>query len=575
VGANARQVRIDACGLDLNSEAVAGMSKADQQRIGAAGGVSRRQLLRMGAWAGLALAGRVLARADRCPQLATAGQSEQTPQPGGTLTMWIGADPPNFDVHQNSTHVTQHVTAPCYNNLVQYDPLSPNRIIPDLAERWEVTPDGMRYTFHLVQGVKFHDGQPFTSADVKVSLDRIRQPPAGVVSLRREAFEAVDDILAPDLSTVIVVLKQPNASLLAQLAGGHMAIYPRHVLDKEGDMKRTIVGTGPFKLKKYSRGLSIELERNPDYFVQGRPYLDGMTIFIIPDPNSAYAAFRTGRLLMLRLLEVSLGKRLEQELGAKVVLQRTAGYRFRAFHMNVSRRPWDDIRVRQAVSLAIDRQASIRVVSDGEGVVGGCMPPTSTWGLAKEELQSVPGYGPDIEANRVRGRQLLAQAGFPEGFKTSMLTRLRPSAERLAVFLRDQLAKIGIEASLDVQENASAYDAMHRKVFDTAPWEAAFAVADPDSVFSEFFVCKAVRNYASLCLPDVDELFRQQSQTLNPRERQKLVHEMERRVLHSHGCLLLHWGNYLTAHWPQVRNWIQHPSLYNNQRMQDVWLAKV
>jgi peptide/nickel transport system substrate-binding protein len=558
---------------DLSTKGAVGMSKP--HHLAAGREFSRRQLLRMGAWAGLAAGSGVFSGANRWPRLTEAGVSEQTPRSGGTLTMWIGADPPNFDVHQNNTYITQHVTAPCYNNLVQYDPLNPTRIIPDLAERWEVTPDGMHYTFHLVQGVKFHDGQPFTSADVKASLDRLRQPPAGVISIRQEAFAAVDDILAPDPSTVIVALKQRNASLLENLAGGHMAIYPRHVLDKEGDMKKVIVGTGPFKLKKYTRGVSVELERNPDYFVKGRPYLDAMTVLIIPDPNSAYAAFRTGRLLMLRLLDASLGKRVEQEFSDKVVLQRTIGYRFRAFHMNVSRQPWDDMRVRQAVSLAIDRQASIRVVSDGEGAVGGCMPPTSAWGLSMEALQSVPGYGPDIEGNRLRARQLLAQAGFPEGFRTTMLTRRQPATERLAVYVKGQLAKIGIEASLDVQETASAYDAINRRAFDTAPWETAFAVADPDSVFSEFFVCKAARNYSSLCLPEVDELFMQQSQTLNPGERKKLVHEMERRVLHSHGSLLLHWGNYLTAQWSQVHNWIQHASLYNNQRMQDVWLAKV
>jgi peptide/nickel transport system substrate-binding protein len=225
--------------------------------------------------------------------------------------------------------------------------------------------------------------------------------------------------------------------------------------------------------------------------------------------------------------------------------------------------------------LAIDRQASIRVVSDSEGAVGGCMPPTSLWALSTEELVSIPGYGPDIEVNRARARQLLAEAGFADGFKTTMLTRRVSSSERLAIYLKDQLSKIGIDASLDVQETASAYDILNRRAFDTAPWETAFAVADPDSVFSEFFVCQAARNYSMLCLPEVDQLFKQQSQTLNPDARKKLVHEMDRLVLHSHGSLLPHWGNYLTAHWPQVRNWVQHPSLYNNQRMQDVWLAKL
>ena len=536
--------------------------------------ISRRQLLQIGAFIGLGLGSSVGSQVPDWTRLAAAGQAEQTPRAGGILTMWIAADPPNFDVHQNSTYVTQHVTAPCYNNLVQYDPLDPERVIPDLAERWEVSPDGQRYTFQLRPDVRFHDGQPCTSADVKVSLDRIRQPPAGVISIRQEAFEAIDDVLTPDPSTVIIALKQGNASLLGNLAGGHMAIYPHHVLEKEGDMKKVMVGTGPFKLKKYTRGVSVELERNPDYFIRGRPYLDGITIFIMPDPNSAYAAFRTGRLLMLRLLEMNLGKRVEQELGEKVILQRTAGYRFRAFNLNTTRKPWDDLRVRQAVSLAIDRQASIRLVSDGEGAIGGSMPPTGAWSLSPEELRGIAGYAPDVEANRARARQLLTEAGFPDGFKTTMLVRRVTPSERLAVFLKDQLSKIGIEATLDVQETATAYDAINRRAYDTAPWETAFAVADPDSVFSEFFVCKAARNYALLCLPEVDELFRQQSQTLNTAERKKLVHEMDRRILHSYGSIMLHWGNYLTTQWPQVRNWLQHPSLYNNQRMQDVWIAK-
>jgi peptide/nickel transport system substrate-binding protein len=545
-----------------------------QPRLAKEARISRRQLMRMGAWAGLGLGSSVFGRADRWTRPVAAGQTEQNPRAGGTLTMWIAADPPNFDVHQNSTYVTQHVTAPCYNNLLQHDPLNPNRIIPDLAEGWEVSPDGKRYTFHLIPEVTFHDGRLCTSADVKMSLDRLRQPPAGVISLRQEVFEAVDDILTPDPLTVIIALKQGNASLLENLAGGHMAIYPQHIIEKEGDMKKVIVGTGPFRLKKYTRGVSVELERNPNYFVKERPYLDGITLFIMPDPNTAYAALRTGRLLMLRLLDMNLGKRVAQELSDRVIVQRTTGYRFRALHLNTSREPWVDLRVRQAVDLAIDRSACIREVADDEGAIGGCMPPTSAWALAPGDLHSIPGYGPDIKANRTRARQLLAEAGLADGFKTTMLTLQEPSSERLAAHLKDQLAQIGIEATLDVQETAAAYDILNRRAFDTAPWETAFAVADPDSVFSEFFICQAARNYAMLCLPEVDELFRQQSQVLDPQERKKLVREMDRRILHSHGSLLLHWGNYLTTQWPQVRNWVQHPSLYNNQRMQDVWLAR-
>jgi peptide/nickel transport system substrate-binding protein len=538
------------------------------------GHLSRRQFLRVGTRAGLGLAAGAMSGAVPWPQQVWAQQTSDASRAGGVLTMWIGGDPPNFDVHQNSTYLTQHITAPCYNNLVQYDPLDPKRIVPDLAERWEVSPDGRRYTFYLVKGVRFHDGKPFSSADVKVSLDRMRQPPSGVISIRREAFAAVDDVQTPDASTVVVLLKQPNPSLPAQLAGGHMSIYPKHVLEAQGDMKKVIVGTGPFKLKKYTRGVSVELERNPDYFVQGRPYLEGITLYIMPDPNSAYAAFRTGRLLLLRFLELGLGKRAEQELGHQITLQRTRGLGFFAFNMNTKRKPWDDPRVREAASLAIDRRTSITAVSEGEGELGGFLPPSSLLALPTEELTAIPGYGTDLEANRARARQLLTEAGFPDGFKTTMLTRKLPLSEKLSVYVKDQLAKIGIQATLDVQESAAAFDILNRRGFDTAPWWTAFAVDDPEAVFSEFYTCEAARNYASLCLPEVDQLFQQQSQALDPEQRKRLVHEMERTLLQSHGSSVLHWHNYLTGHWPQVRNWVQPPSLYNNQRLQDVWLAK-
>jgi peptide/nickel transport system substrate-binding protein len=433
---------------------------------------------------------------------------------------------------------------------------------------------GCSISFYLAKGVTFHDGKPFSSADVKLSLERIKQPPDGVISIRREALAAVEDIQTPDAWTVIVTLKRPNPSLLANLAGGHMSIYPKHVVEAQGDMKKVVVGTGPFKLKKYTRGVSVELERNADYFVKGRPYLDAITIYIMPDPNSAYGALRTGRLLMLRFLELGLGKRAEQELAGQIVIQRTAGIGFYTFNMNTRRRPWDDIRVRQAVSLAIDRRTSIAVVSEGEGEIGGYIPPSSPWALPAEELVSIPGYGPDVEANRARAKQLLAEAGFPDGFKTTMLTRKLPISEKLSVFMKDQLAKIGIQATLDVQESAAAFDILNRRGFDTAPWWTAFAVADPDAVFSEFYTCDAARNYPSLCLPEVDQLFQEQTQTLEPEAHRRLVREIDRKLLQAQGSSMLNWHNYLTGHWPQVRNWLQHPSLYNNQRMQDVWLAK-
>jgi peptide/nickel transport system substrate-binding protein len=552
------------------------MSIETQQHRTLSKHLSRRDLLRAGLWgsAGWAVWSMAPQRSiiPVGPTLASAGEQ---PRAGGTLLMWTQGDPPNFDLHQNSAFVVNWPMSPCYNQLVRFDPLDQSKIIPDLAERWEMAPDGKSYTFSLHKGVKFHDGKPLTSLDVKTSLDRIRQPPEGVVSPRAEAFSAVEAIESPDDFTVTIRLSRPNPSLMANLAQGWMAIYPKHVLDKEGDMKKVVVGTGPFKLKRYTRGVSIELEKNPDYFVQGRPYLDGITLYIVPDFGTAYAAFRTRRLLLMSLTLESTAHQAESDLGNRVVIHKVPQLSMRpTVNLNTKRKPWDDIRVREAVSLAIDRQAAIRMITDNEGVIGGFMPPGGPWALPSEEIQKIPGFGPNKTADIERAKQLLAEAGHGGGIKTTLLTRMGAQYERISVFLKGELAKIGIDANLDVKETAAAYEVLNSRSFDVAPWATGAALDDPDAIFGEHYTCDAVRNYAQLCIPEVDALYQQQSQTLDVEERKRLVHEMERKALLGFGRIMTHWRMQFVGHWPEVRNYSPHISIYNNQRFQDVWLAR-
>jgi peptide/nickel transport system substrate-binding protein len=325
-------------------------------------GLTRRDLLRAGLRGTVGVAGATFLIRHSVPWFSpTVAHAADQPRSGGTLTMWTQGDPPNFDLHQNSTFMVNWAMAPCYNQLVQFDPLDPTKVIPDIAERWEMAPDGKSYTFSLHKGVKFHDGKVLTSADVKVSLDRVREPPSGVVSPRAEAFAAVEEIQTPDEATVIIRLSRPNPSLLDNLAQGWMAIYPKHVLEKEGDMKKAVVGTGPFKLKRYTRGVSIELEKNPDYFVKGRPYLDGITLYIIPDFGTAYAAFRTKRLLYMSFQLESTAHQAQAELAKQIVIQKVPGLSMRpVLNFNTTRKPWDDVRVREAVSLVLDREVPSR-----------------------------------------------------------------------------------------------------------------------------------------------------------------------------------------------------------------------
>jgi len=508
-------------------------------------------------------------------QTSAPGQpAEEKPRYGGVLTAWTAADPPNYDVHQNSTYQVLHPLAPCFNLLVKFDPMDPNKVVGDLAERWEISPDGKIYTFYLKRGVKFHHGKPFKAEDVKANFERIANPPRGMVSPRKGVFQVVDAIETPDDYTVKFILKRPNPSLLTNIAQGWNVIYPKDLLESRPDMKTTVIGTGPFKFKEHIRGVSIELVKNTEYHVAGRPYLDGIKYFIIPDPNTALSAFISGQLLMYRPNLQADADEAKRQLGDKIVIQKVQGYLFDTVNMNAQRAPWNDERVRLAVSMAIDRSAAITVLAQGEGTVGGYMPPGGRWELPKEELQKVPGYRPNKAQEIEEAKRLLAQAGYPNGFKTTLLTRKGADYEPLSVFLKDQLAKIGIDAVLDVQETGTAFDRLNRRDFDMAPWVHAIAVDDPDAIYAEFYLCNAERNYSNVCVPEVDQIFERQSQTMDPNERRQLVWEMERRALVGNAKIVVDWRFERTIHWAKVRNYKRHPSLYNNFDFQDVWLAE-
>lgn len=492
---------------------------------------------------------------------------------GGVLTFNLNADPPNFDPISNTTSGVIWGFGPAYNGLVVYDPLNPDKIIGDLAESWDVSPDGKTYTFKLLKGVKFHDGKPMTSADVKYTFDLVRNPPQGVVSVRKSLLAVVDSIEAPDDYTVRFLLKQPSPSLLVNLASGWMVVLPKHVLQEKGDMKKDVVGTGPFKFKEYIRGTSIELVKNPDYHVKGRPYLDGIKAFIIPDPTTVFANFRTGQILLFPTITAEDGRRAEQEVGDKVVIQNTASTSFVGMMYNTKVKPWDDIRVRQAACLAIDRATALKITLQGDGVLGSLMVP-GPWSLTASELATVPGYGLDVEANLAAAKKLIADAGFPNGFKTTVLVRNIVPFQGVGVFVKEQWAKLGIEVTLDIRETAVYLDAMSKREFQCSPYGASYQANDPDAGFSDFVTCNGSVNYTQFCNADTDSLYNKQSQTVNVEERKKLVNQMDLAALKSYALFLMYWRGRTLGLSRRVRDMKVHPNLDHNFRMQNVWLSK-
>ena len=505
---------------------------------------------------------------------ATAAPDAAPPQYGGVLTRGVTGEPANFDPFSNTSSFTLNVVAACYNSLVMFDPLNPDKVIGDLAEAWEVSPDGKAYTFKLVKNAKFHDGVPMTSADVKYTFDTVRTPPPGVTSVRKSLFASVDSIETPDDYTVRFNLKRINPSFLTTLATGWFVVAPKHILEKTGDMKKDVIGTGPFKLKEYVRGTSIELVKNPDYHVKGRPYLDGMKFYTIPDTTTMFANFRTGQILYYDGMTGDEARRAEKEFGDKVLIQSSSSFIGDPFTMNSKRKPFDDIRVRKALSLAVDRGEALKVVNQGDGAVAGLLP-AGLWGLPSNELEKMPGWSKNIEANRAEAKKLLAEAGYPNGFSTTILARKAAGThETRAVFLADQFAKIGVQAKVDIQETAAYNDTLSKRNFDIATTVIASLANDPDFLLGDYYTCEGGQNWSGVCIPEVDELFVKQSQTLDPAERKKLVNQLEVAAINGFGTVNLYFKGKFMGTSRQVHNLLMHPEPDNNRRMQDVWLSK-
>jgi peptide/nickel transport system substrate-binding protein len=350
-----------------------------------------------------------------------AAQAAETPRQGGVLLAAIGADAPSLDPHQESIFATLQMVAPLYSTLLQFDPANYPKIIGDAVTEWKIARNGLTYTFKIRPGVKLHDGSPLTAADVKATYDKIVFPPEGVRSVRMNAYSAVARIEAPDPITVVFKLKFPSASLFDNLASPWNVIYPKKYLDKDLNyFMKNVVGSGPFKFKGYTRGATFEGERNPDYFIKDRPYLDGYKFFISPETSVRAAAIRSGRAhIEFRDMPNAEVDAIKRQLGDKVAVQEVSATGRWGIALNNTIKPFNDVRVRKALNLGIDRYTGSKVLFPLTGLrdVGGLMRPGTEWALPPAELERFAGFGKDREKNRTEARRLLAEAGYPNGLK--------------------------------------------------------------------------------------------------------------------------------------------------------------
>jgi len=506
----------------------------------------------------------------------------QTPKPGGSLTLRLREDLPHgFAINESPTISTMWPAMPCLSNLVLFDPMKPvhsvETIIPELAERWSWQDGYRKLVFSLRSGVKWHDGKPFSATDVKATLDLLREAPDAPGKLRlnprREWWANVEAVEAPDPQTVVFRLHRPQPSLLLLLASGYTPIYAAHV--PPASYRTGCVGTGPFKLKEWRTGEFVEYVKNPDYFIKGRPYLDGLRYLLVTDRGTAMAALQAGR------VDVSFPgdttKPMADQLKSavpKLVITPVSASVLDHLIFNTRKPPFDSPKLREAVSRAMDRRAYAAAVYHGGAVLGASMPPKpyGVWGLAESDLRALPGYGNPAD-EKAKARAMLAEAGFGPSnpLRLGLLTRNLPAFADLGAFVVSELRRVGIDASMKQIDTTQWYPLQSRGEFQIGTDRNGLEPDDPDANFYEFFGCKSSRNYSGYCNEEIARLIDQQSQELDPKKRLALVHQLQIKLEQTAVRPVLGWRlDYFTM-WPHVKNLVPHHSIYGWGRMQEVW----
>jgi peptide/nickel transport system substrate-binding protein len=510
----------------------------------------------------------------------------QAPKPGGILKLVHREDlPQGFAIHESATNSVTWPAMPCYSNLVLFDQLKrverTDTIVPELAEKWSWQDNYRNLVFFLRKDVKWHDGRPFTARDVKFTFDVVREAPDAPARLRinprKEWYANIEAVETPDPHTVVFRLRRPQPSLLTMLASGYSPVIPAHVPIAEH--RTRCIGTGPFKFKEWKRGESVELVKNPDYFVKGRPYLDGVRYPIVVERGTRVAALQTAQVDAAYPGDTTVAI-MEQLKAAnpKIVFTESSSNVSENLLMNTKKPPFDNVTVRRALSLAIDRRAYISAVHRGGGAIigAGMLPaPWGAWGLGEKEVSQLPGYG-KAAADKERARKLLAEAGFGPGnpIKVEMVTRAIAIYLDFAAFVVNELKAVGVDVTLKQIETAQWHPLVTRREYQIGANLTGLGVDDPDANFYENYACGSPRNYGDYCNEQVMKMIEQQSQEIDPRKRHALVVQIQRKLEEDAARPVMGWRVDRFATQPYVKNLVPHPVVYNCCRLQDTWLDR-
>lgn len=517
--------------------------------------------------------------------VALPARAEDTPKHGGILTYMIPADaPPSLDGHRETTYATVHATAPFYSTLIRINPLNPastDDFVCDLCtEMPKPTDDGKTWTFTIRDGVKWHDGSPLTAADVAASWQEIVHPRPGVGSARQPYFVMVDSVTAPDAKTVVFKLKFATSAFLPALADPFAYIYKKEILDKDPHWyEKNVMGSGPFRFVAYQIGQSMKGERNPDYYHKGLPYLDGFTAIFAPKQSVIIDAIRADRASNeFRGLPPSARDQMVKELGDKITVQTGDWNCVNMITANHKKKPFDDVRVRRALALAIDQWNGAPMLSKIANVrtVGGVVFPGSPLAATKEELQKIVGYWPDIEKSRAEARRLLKEAGA-EGLTFVLQNRnVDQPYKYIATWVIDEWSKVGLKVTQKVLPTGPFFEGLRSGNFDvTVDFNCQGLVNPvldigkylPHSVYEENY-----GNYEDQ--KDID-LYQAVLHENDPAKQRVLMREYETYVLDTQAhTIMMPWWERIVPMRSYVKGWKISPSHYINQDLGTIWLDK-
>jgi peptide/nickel transport system substrate-binding protein len=527
---------------------------------------------------------RLLAAAGGLLAAFSVAEAAYAQKQGGVLKIYFFDSPASVSIHEETTAAGQGPVMGVFNNLVMYKQDVPQSgmqsIVPDLASEWSWDEEKTQLTFRLGEGIKWHDGKPFTAKDVLCTWDLLtgKSNEKLRINPRKAWYRNLEEVTANGDYEVTFRLKRPQPAFIALLASGFSPVYPCHVSPR--DMRSHPIGTGPFKFVEFKPNESIKVVRNLDYWKKDRPFLDGIEYQIIKNVSTGVLAFVAGKVDMTSpyFLQVPVVSDIKNQ-APEAVCQLVPVNVNRNVMMNREAPPFDNPDLRRAMALSLDRKAFVDTLTLGKGDIGGAMqpPPEGVWGMPADMLKTLPGYDPDVPKNRAEARQIMEKLGFrpDKRLEIKVSTRNLAPYRDAAILLIDQLKEVYIDGELDPVDTVQWFPKVMRGDYTVGLNLTGNGVDDPDQTLYENFTCGAEGNYDRYCNPELDKMVDRQSMEFDQKKRKEMVWAIERKLAEDAARpILWHnrtgtcWHSYVKGYTPMVN------SVYNGWRFEDVWLDR-